>query len=63
VTRPPEITSSVATCLAIRTALCIGRTSTQKVICTCSVTAAAAERVTMTSGFGKVMRSPAARLA
>ena len=43
-------------------AVCSGRTTTVKAIRTRSVTAAAAESVTMISGLGKVMRSPAARV-
>jgi hypothetical protein len=48
--------------LAFRTSLCSGSTSTSKKIRTRRVTAAAAESVTMISGLGKVIRSPAARL-
>ncbi len=61
-TRPPDTTSSVAICFAMRTALCIGSTTTVSARRTRSVTAAAAAIVTMISGFGKVIRSPTARL-
>ena len=40
----------------------MGSTSTEKVMRTRSVMAAAVARVTRISGLGKVMRSPAARL-
>ena len=54
------MTSSVAICLAINTGLCSGSTKTVRAKRTRSVTAAAAEMVTISSGFGNVIRSPAA---
>jgi hypothetical protein len=62
VTRPPDTRSRVATCFATIPVACIGSTTTVGTRRTRDVTAAAAAKVTMISGFGNVMRSPAARL-